>query len=242
MQKYFRYVILGSLLVVLGACQQQSDGVPKAVRDAEKGAPKQRQNAFDDTGKEFNVGDAETSIELTLELDPASESALVKQERVLNVKKQLSEASVKVEDAGLKELWVRIRVRSREPFDKRIVVLRGVLERDGQPVAGFQTVLGAYVTELAEDPAAAAKEWPREFRVNVLQGVASLPATMLLHAKAEVLLAPVGAKESEIDPATVVADPSDISAKISNPLRVNFPAPSPLAVPAEAPNGGAATL
>ena len=47
----------------------------------------------------------------------------LKYERVLNVKKQLSEVSVKADDAGLQELWVRIRVRSREPFDKRIVVL-----------------------------------------------------------------------------------------------------------------------
>lgn len=246
MKKSFHWVILGSLLVVLGACQQPSDGVPKAVRDAETGAPKQRQNSFDDTGKIFNVGDAETSIELTLELDPASEGAGAKQESVLNAKKQLSEATVNVSDAGVQELWVRIRVRSREPFDKRVVVLRGVLERDGQAVAGFQTVLGAFVTELAADPAAAAKEWPREFRVNVLQGVANRPASMLLYAKTEVLLAPEGAKENEIDPATVVADPSEISAKISNPLRINFPA---AAAPAEAapataatPDGGAATL
>lgn len=224
MPRFFFPAALLAAVLVLGACQKQGDSVPKAVEQADVGgaaAP-----GIDTTlSKEFNVGDAETSIELIMELDPASTTDSITEEKVLTARKSLSQALVKVQGTPPAELWVRVRVRAGAPFIERTVVLRGAITRDEQPIAGFQTVLGKYALE--DDPAQ-----PKIFRVNVLDGLPEAPATMLLYAKAEVLLAPKGTDEAAVDPATLTADPGDISAKLSNPLRIEFnPVPALISAP-----------
>jgi len=223
-------VILSGVLIVLAlglpACSQQ-EAVPKAVQQAESGKGSATSNGPAVT--EFNVGDAETSIELILELDPASAAPEVKEERVLNAKRQLNQSNVTISKFGVSELWARIRIHPTKSFEGRVVVLRGVLERDNQPIASFQTLLGKYATE--DDPA-----HPKVFRVNVAEGLPTLPNSMLLFARAEVLLLPLGTPEEGVDLANVTVEQGDLSAKISNPLRVTLqlPPPSPLAIPAPA--------
>lgn len=212
------------LLGVFAGCQKR-EAVPDAVKRVDSGQDTGGGDSSTTLSKEFNVGDAETSIELVLELDPASAGDTVKEERILTAKKSLSQANVTVSPPAPGELWVRIRIRPNQPFVERTVVLRGVLTRDDKPIAQFQTVLGKYA--LQDEP-----EHPKVFRVNVLDGLAALPETMLLFAKAEVLLAPKGTDEAAVDPATLVADQGDTSAKISNPLRISL-TPAPLAAPAQ---------
>jgi hypothetical protein len=222
--------VLAILLVAglgggLSACGRQEAAVPKAVEVAESGKGADASAPLT-TG--FNVGDAETSIELNLELDPVTAAvAGVKEDRVLNAKRQLSQSSVTVTTPGLKEFWVKLRVRPARPFIERPVVLRGVIERDNQPLASFQVKLGKYAME--EDP-----DSPKEFRVNLLADLPTMPASMLVFAKAEVLLLPTGTDEATIDVANVTVAEGDISAKISNPLRV-VAQYAPLALPAETP-------
>lgn len=226
----FHRLLLSLFVLALGAAFSacsRPETVPKAVQEAESGKGSSGSALI---SSEFNVGDAETSIELYLELDP--DTALlpnVKEDRILNAKHQLSQSNVTLDAATQKEFWVRIRIRPTKPFVERPVVLRGVLERDGQPIVSFQTVLGKYATE--DDP-----DHPKVFRVNVLDGLAAPPASMLLFARAEVLLMPAGTDEKTIDTANATADQGDISAKISNPMRITLqlPPPSPLAIPTPA--------
>lgn len=233
-RSWLAVVLLGALGVGLSACGPKEEAVPKAVERAESGKDSGGAAALT-TG--FNVGDAETSIELNLELDPAMAAAPgVKEDRVLNAKKQLSQSTVTVTTPGLKELWVKLRVRPSRPFIERPVVLRGVIERDNQPLASFQVKLGKYAME--NDP-----DNPKEFRVNLLADLPTLPASMLVFAKAEVLLLPTGTDEATIDVPNVTVEEGDISAKISNPLRVTtqYAPPAPLALPVETPAAAAPT-
>ena len=216
--------------MALSACGKKDTAEPAFVAKAERGGggtPAAAPEAKD----EFNVGDAETGFNLILELDPESKSDQVKEDRIVSSKKILSEETVTVSDPALQHLWVRIQVQPTQNYTKRVAVLRGVLERDGQPIASFQTVLG----KTALQPAMLGDTHsPKEFRVDVLGGLASRPATTLLLAKTEVLLAPKGADEAVVDPATLKADPGDVSAKISNPVRVNFAAAPAAPAPADA--------
>lgn len=228
-----RTLICLSLLLpiaLLTGCGK-SDNVPTAVRRAENttsspaGVPPQPE---EDT-KEFNVGDAESSIELVLEVDPESKQAGVSEEPILTAKKTVSQSTATVKEPVPASLWVRIHVQPHATFIERTVVVRGVLERDGQAIAAFQTVLGKYALE--RDLGDGSKR-PQVFRVDILKDLPQRPASMLCFARAEILLAPKGTDEASIDPATLQADPADVSAKISNPLRVNFPAAAAAAAPA----------
>lgn len=232
MQRMKLILLAIALLGVFAGCQKK-ETVPDAVKRADEGLDGGSGSTSTTMSKEFNVGDAETSIELVLELDPASASDSVKEEQVLTAKKTLSQAAVTVSGPAPGELWVRIRIKPNQPFVERTVVLRGVLTRDNAPIAQFQTVLGKY--SLQDEP-----EHPKVFRVNVLDGLSAVPETMLLFAKAEVLLAPKGTDEATIDPATLAADQGDTSAKISNPLRITVVGGSQPA-PAETPAAAAET-
>lgn len=214
------FLLAATLLGAFAGCQKQSS-VPAAVEQAEKGGGTATSTPETALSKEFNVGDAETSVELVLELDPASASDSVKETTVLTAKKSVSQSNVTVATPFPGELWVRIRVRPSKPFIERTAVLRGVLTRDDTAIAQFNVVLGKYALE--NDPAQ-----PKLFRVNVLADLPALPDTMLLVAKAEILLAPKGTDEATIDPLTLTADQGDTSAKLSNPLRISTAAPAPL--------------
>ncbi len=224
MRIYPVVLLAAALLGTLAGCQKQ-ESVPDAVKRADSGKDGATPANTTTLSKEFNVGDAETSVELVLELDPASASDAVKEERLLTAKKTLSQANVSVSTPMMTELWVRIRVRPSQPFIERTAVLRGVLTRDDKPIAQFQTVLGKYA--LQDEP-----ENPKVFRVNVLADLPVLPSTMLLFAKAEILLAPKGTDDATIDPATLTAEQGDTSAKISNPLRVTVNAAPAITTPA----------
>ena len=227
-------VLVLLLAGVLPACGKKESAEPAFVREAEKSSGKAAStDGGDGLPKEYNVGDAESGFTLNLELDPESQGATVTEQKIMTSKKTLSEATVTVTDPNLQHLWLRVRIAPSERYTKRVVALRGALERDGQPIAGFQTVLGKYCLE---KPTPGVNLPPKEFRVDVLEGLKERPKTMLLLAKTEVLLAPKGSDEAVVNPATLQADPADTSAKISNPLRINFEAaPAAAAAPAPTP-------
>lgn len=226
-------VLVLMLVGLFAACQKKDSAEPAFVREAEKSAGKAASTAgADGLPKEYNVGDAESGFTLNLELDPESQGAMVTEEKTMTSKKTLSISTVTVTDPNLQHLWVRVRIAPLERYTKRVVALRGALERDSQPIAGFQTVLGKYCLE---KPTPGVNLPPKEFRVDVLAGLTERPKTMLVLAKTEVLLAPKGSDEAVVDPATLKADPAETSAKISNPLRINFAAAPAAAAPSPTP-------
>lgn len=229
MRSIWCLVAVVAISMGLAACQKPESGVPKGVAKAEmEMGPGGMPTRTEDVAPEFTVGDAETSIQLILELDAESVAENVKEEKVLTAKKLLSQSNVSVTPPAPASLWVRLRIKPIQPFVERAVVLRGVIERDGQPMASFNTVLGKYAME--DEP-----NRPKLFRIDALKDLPSLPSSVLLFARAEVLLAPEGANEDTIDPATMAAAPGDVSVVISNPLRVNAVLPGVTALPEQAP-------
>jgi len=191
--------------------------------------------------KSLDIGDADAAIQVLLRLAPEAITPLVREETVVDARKNLNRVEVTSNDPGLATLPVIITVRTNTPFVERPVVVRGILERDGTPIASFTTVLGAYAME--QDPGTGIVR-PREFKVDVLANLPEVPDSMLLNARADLLMLLPGTDESTIDPLTAIAEPGFATGKLSNPLRVTFaiaptgtqvaPTPAPVADSADA--------
>jgi hypothetical protein len=73
--------------------------------------------------------------------------------------------------------------------------------------------------------------------VNALAGLESIPASMLVKPKIEVLMMPLGTSAEGLDPATAQTDPERTSQTLAvlPPVRINFEGAGAVAVPAEEP-------
>jgi len=113
------------------------------------------------------------------------------------------------------------RLFKERPVAARAKIYREVNDGDREEIGAFHTVLGSNTMRYRPE------EWLEEpklqFRCDVLNGLASMPETMLVYSEMEVLMMPEGTDENTLDPmAASVEDPADESIISSNPLRINF--------------------
>ena len=121
--------------------------------------------------------------------------------------------------SDLDALSVMFVIVSTRDFVERPVVMRTRTYRDDAVIGDEQGyVLGKNAKLRPEtDPAAAP---PRMFVVNALEGLTEIPDTLLLHARADAWLMPVGTDEETLNPLTDTAP--DRVPLMSNPVRINF--------------------
>ena len=168
---------------------------------------------------ELDIGDVETAITLQGVLAPESRAGGIKVDTLEGRNKAIVMATVHVAPPPPRELWFEYSVKSLQPFPDRPVALRfSVLRSIGpqdDPIAEYAVVLGADA-HLASDP-------PRSVRVNALAGLDSMPESMLLHVRGELILLPPGAGPASVDPRSVTAGPDDVSSALQcNPVRIEL--------------------
>lgn len=118
------------------------------------------------------------------------------------------------------ELWIGFTVSTPDEWGDNPVVLHTTILRDDEPLVEFPTVLGehAHRTEHPERG-----EWLDRYQeVDVLQGLDTVPDTMLVIADARALLMPVGTEEEDLDPYTAETPETRRTVLSSNPVRINF--------------------
>ena len=89
--------------------------------------------------------------------------------------------------------------------------MRVKIFRENDAIGAFEGVFGADATKK-----------PVEFSLDALAGLAAAPATMLVHAQAEVILLPAGTDLATVDAKTAAGTSATTGTVLSNPIRVNF--------------------
>jgi hypothetical protein len=90
-------------------------------------------------------------------------------------------------------------------------VVRTKVFRDNTKIDEFAVVLGAD-----------AMSKPFVQSLDVLSGLPAAPASLLVHAQADVILMPAGTDPATVDPKTAAAAADTTGAVLSNPMRINF--------------------
>lgn len=168
----------------------------------------------------IDIGDVDSGVFLRGVLDPASESPTVTVEYIETVRGTLSLTTITVKEPFPERLLVRFELNARRNFEENPVVVRARAYRGDNEVIGeeFACVLGSDAMDKpSEDGQPPVR---RGYSVNVLDGLSSIPDTMLVHGRADAWLMPKGTSEMLIDPK--VADSPDKVALMGNPVRINF--------------------
>ena len=170
------------------------------------------------------VGDVEAKVDLELSMEGKNTRDLSAEE-LRNAKKKLNYLTISACAPRPAEVWIKITLKTVDSFPTRPTAVRGRLYREitkGHPeeISTFQTVLDAFSAPNRRKEGG--KYNPIEFRADILQGLASLPETMLIYAEAEVFMSPTGTDATAIDPATYTTGPEDTGSLLSNPIRFNF--------------------
>jgi hypothetical protein len=224
-------VALTLLALALSGCSEKSVVVSELPEDTPAVADAPTSNL-----KNLDPGDVEANVAVELTLDPASSLQSVAEE-LRNAKKKLNSLTLTSAVQLPGQLWIKIHLKTTESFAARPAVLRGTLYREVTPgnkeaISSFQTVLDEFAAPARRQ--ADRDYFPMEFRADILQGLATLPTTMLVSAEVDVLMAPLGTDATTLDPVTYTTDPDSMGVLLSNPVRVNFDA-LPTAAPGNVP-------
>jgi hypothetical protein len=169
-----------------------------------------------------DIGDVEADLRIEATVADESLGAQVTAAEDRTVRNTLTMTTATVPPPPPAQLWLRFRVAPGKNvnYARHPVVVRGRILRDNVPLDTFSTVLGAYLH--AQQTVAVGTVRPLDFKVDVLQGLAAPPPTMLVHGQAELILLPEGTDEATLDPATVTAEAGNQTTVLSNPVRINF--------------------
>jgi len=161
--------------------------------------------------KAMDVGDAETALRLEATIGDKSKGPNVKVDETRDTLSRLVITTADVAPPAPKELWASFRLTSSMAFTERPVVVRTKVFRDNTKIDEFAVVLGANATSK-----------PFAQSLDVLSGLPAAPASLLVHAQADVILMPAGTDPKTVDPKTVSAAADTTGAVLSNPVRINF--------------------
>jgi hypothetical protein len=184
----------------------------------------------------LDIGDAEHHLAVEARLAAEAKSPTITSEDLVDDTKNLTMVTLTVGHPVPDSLPISFSLRSTEDFGTSPVVVLGTALRDDQPMGEFHTVAGLGARSL---PARAAGQAPAVWTFDVLDGLESVPETMLVNARITLKLAPQGTSEADIDPLTFQVGPDSETIEFSNPVRINF-APAPAVAAAEAPVEAAA--
>jgi hypothetical protein len=206
MMRIFQAASLAALTVLVAACNP-------APKSESRSAGDWMPNSSDApvVKEAFGVGDVEAALRIDAEIGERSKGPSVKEDKTTDMRHRLVMTTVDVTPPAPKELWVSFRLISSTAFKERPVAVRAKLFRDGAEIGTFDAVLGADATKQ-----------PVEKTVDVLAGLSAAPATMLVHAQAEVILLPAGTDPAAVDAKTASGAPDTTGAVLSNPVRINI--------------------
>ncbi len=217
--KYYIYgLAIAALLVAACSGQKDTDRDYAGPVVSDKADTTTSSNALPEK-LPIDPGDVDSGILINGMLAPESQSDTVTAEYMETQRDTLSMTTITVRPPFPDALSVMFVIVSTRDFVERPVVMRTRTYRDDEIIGDEQGyVLGKNARILPEtDPDAAP---PRMFVVNVLEGLTEIPDTMLLHARADAWLMPVGTDETTLNPLTDTA-PDRVSL-MSNPVRINF--------------------
>jgi len=200
-------VVLGASLLG-GSCRVRTEPSVPYNKSTTPGAGAGAATATPE--KPVDVGDAEAALRITLTIPkPVPQNLNV--EELRDMRGDLNMLTVNVAPPHPQKLDVALTVTSSKPFAERPLLVRVSVLRDGQAIE-------AQTTTVSDD----AQKNPFSYTFDAMKGLTAAPASMLLHAQAEIIMLPAGTDVASIDPATVSGTPETTGSKVSNPLRINF--------------------
>lgn len=210
MTRFFLFLAVASVLVACGGSQKPASPTG--------GAP-----AVSTTGGSesavipavVDLGDLEQGVVIQATIADADRPANADVQELVDMRENVSLATVNLSEPFPEELWVTVQVRAYRNFSEAPAALRIHVKRDDTTLATYGTVIGRLAT-------GSEKRKEMTWRVNVLEGLEEMPDTTLIVAETELLLMPLGTVEETVDPMTADTDPIRKTKKPSNPLRLNF--------------------
>jgi len=168
----------------------------------------------------LDIGDVDSGIFIHGLLAPESASDTVTADYIETLRGTLSLTTITVKEPFPDQLLVRFELKARRNFPGRPVVIRARAYRGESEVVGaeYACVLGSD----AQIPKGGPNQEPftHAYTVNVLEGLAAIPDTLLVHGQADAWLMPEGTSETLVDPKSATSP--DQVPLVGNPVRINF--------------------
>lgn len=220
-----KWLSLGLALAVLAGCSPEKfvkkDNPGGFSTVLEKGTP---------IPHVLTIGDVEGQVSLAATIPESSRGPAVTVEEMNTRNELLTFCTVTIDVPRPLFLPGQFTIRAKKQFRDRPVAARARIYREidgGEPeqIGEFATVIGS--NAMRRGPESYLEEPVMQFEADILQDLPAGVESMLVLAKMEVLLMPEGTDENTLDPVTAtVEDPTDQTVIESNPMRVNFAAPS----------------
>lgn len=175
---------------------------------------------------DLDVGTVEATLFIEAKAAPEADEAGLRQETLPGMRSSVSLATVEVDPPHPARLPIAFQLRGTQAYP-RVVLLRGFIYRDEEPIAPYEMLLGGGIPIYA---------YSEPVLLDVLEGLDAPPESMLIVAKADVLLLPPDTDPAEVDFAGAEVHADDEGFIMSNPVRIHFLPPDPESAPqAEAP-------
>ncbi|MFA7693151.1 MAG: hypothetical protein GX117_12375 [Candidatus Hydrogenedentes bacterium] len=167
-----------------------------------------------------DLGDVDSGVFLRATLSPNADSSSCTAEYVETMRGNLSLATIIVKAPFPKELPLHFELTSKRDFPNTPVVVRAHAYREDNESVGdeYACILGTNARGIPDAEGNAGPTYT--FTQDILQGLETIPETLLAFAKAEAYLMPPGTVETLLDPRH--ADSPDQVSLMSNPVRIYF--------------------
>lgn len=168
----------------------------------------------------IDLGDVDSGVFIRGILAPGAEAPNITAEYMENVGGQLFMTTITVKEPFPEVLPIRFELNVKRNFAERPVVVRfRALNENNEVISEeYACVLGKDARTNPLD--ASGKEVTRGFTINVLEGLETIPDTLLVHGRGDAWLMPEGTVETLLDPK--VAQSSERITLLGNPVRINF--------------------
>lgn len=160
----------------------------------------------------INIGDVEAQVHLYCEVpDGLGDAGNIDVERKNTRLTDLGMLTIDLYPPYPESIPLRVWMDNQLPRKPVVVVLRGAVERDEQPIAPIAHV----ITEESEYKVDL-------MNTDALLGLDSPPDSTLVLATVDALLLPASTDLTAIDVSTIEGTPETRSVLLSNPVRINF--------------------
>lgn len=191
-----------SWVVLVGGCGREiTVPPPKEVIPAAVAAP-----------LPINIGDVEAQVRLYCDVEEnLGEAENIDVDRKTSRKYDVGMITIDLYPPYPDSIPVKMWIKNELPKRDVVVVLRGSLKREDQPIQPIHYIVTKDTTDTTDLGT-----------VDSLENVGPLPETMLVHATVEAVLLPATTDLNSIDVENVQGSADTQSVLISNPIRINF--------------------
>lgn len=194
------------LAVLLAACDP---GAPPDPREAE---PTTAPDTALGGAATLNVGDVEAQVWVEGTIDPDFEDPNVEVQETVDQRRRRNLVHITVSPPYPEELWLHYETTAMRSFPDTPAVIRTRILRNGEEIG---RIAGVFAAE--------AQFQEYSTRVNALEGLDTIPDSLLITTEGESLLMPRGADPGEIEPWEAVTEPGRRSNFVyCNPIRISF--------------------